>query len=186
MIESRAGPACKSVWLIEDDVYFHDEKTLLRIDAQFPTADLLSKQAKPDVANSWRWGHKPYRDYADPYPAAMAKVASMVCAVRLSRKLLERIRSFAAKHRAFPFLESFFPMIVRTEKLIHETPPAFRTIVFQPPRQQFEWPADTVDAKHLFHPMKDANRRAALRLRDGNDISVARSRITQTLETLTD
>jgi hypothetical protein len=83
------------VWFIEDDVFFYNEDTLIKIDNKYKDDDLLSK--KPDQVNNgdskdWHW--EIITDINFDYP----HYGGMMCCVRMSRNMLESIHNYAKKY----------------------------------------------------------------------------------------
>ena len=76
------------VWLIEDDVFIPNTKSLKSIDKKYPKADLLSssnrinKDGNLDTWNHWQIAKNNFE---------LPWASSMICAVRLSKKLLYEI-----------------------------------------------------------------------------------------------
>ena len=142
------------VWFMEDDVFFHNEDTLLKIDAKYKGDDLLSK--KPDQVNNgdrkeWHWG---ITDIKFDYP----HYGGMMCCVRFSKKMFKCIDTYAKKHNTLFFLEPMFPTIAIRNNLKYSTPEEFETITLQN-----DFKEEDINVKGLYHPIKDLNRHITLR-----------------------
>jgi len=133
------------VWFIEDDVFFNDEETLIEVDNQFPSKDLLSASCclRRDTL-SWVHWKKIQIDFKFPH------YKSMVCAIRVSKQLLEVIKDYAEERGRLFFLEAFFPTIAKHSNLQCANPKALETIVYR-----WNWKADDLNKTQLFHPIKD-------------------------------
>jgi len=139
----------KKVWFVEDDVFFYDERSLLHIDSQYDTSDLLSNYYHENVdgdKNDWHWSAIDIRCQPPYYRA-------MVCCVRMSSYLLSKIRNYANEHNTLFFLEALFPTICKVNTMKYDTPTEFKNIEY---RKNYD---DTdIDEHNLFHPVKDIDK----------------------------
>lgn len=134
------------VWFIEDDVYFYNESTVFNIDKSFPRADLLSNKCTMNDngdKNHWHW-HIININYEPPY------CNGMMCAVRTSRKLLERIRDYAKINQTLFFLEALIPTIAIKNNLRCANIKELEEIHF---RHDFD--DNDVNKTQFFHPVKN-------------------------------
>jgi hypothetical protein len=140
-------------WFFEDDVFFHSEETLRAIDIKHPDSDLLSnKFAVNDDGNaSWHW-YKVQTRYPLPWYNAMT------CIVRMSRKCLDCIASYAAEHKTLFFIEAMFPTIAMKCDLICDSPNEFRNVYFR-----HEFNPVVLNGVDLYHPYKDYDLHKTLR-----------------------
>ena len=135
------------VWIIEEDVFVPDASVLTTIDAKSPDADLVAKQnVREDEDPEFMWWFD-----ADGY-LEKPLYRSLVCATRLSRRLLNAVKTFVKEHRRLVFIEIIFNTIVAQQGMKLEMPEELSTIIWR-----HEWTAETVDTQHLFHPIKDVN-----------------------------
>jgi hypothetical protein len=136
----------KKIWFFEDDVFFYDEESLLRIDSKYDNSDLLSNYYYENIngdRNYWNWKYIDIQ-LQPPYYCAM------VCCVRISSNLLSKIKSYANEHNTLFFLEALFPTICKVNSMNYDTPTEFNNIIY---RKNYE---DTdIDEINLFHPIKD-------------------------------
>lgn len=140
------GSTYKDVWFLEDDVYFHSEKTLETIDAKYLTEDILCNSSyEPAKLNEWLWNRIDI-----PYKGEYC--CGMMCALRLSSKYLEGIREYVAEYGTLFFLEAFFPCFAKKlagcKTVVN--PPEFLTITYNRIFQKEE-----IHSEGLFHPMKN-------------------------------
>jgi len=145
-----------AVWFIEDDVYFHNEKTLLNLDAKY-TGDLLTNEITPksdDMKSTWYW-HWGLIDIKVPEPHFRA----MVCACRVSRRLLKYVANYAGTHGTLFYLETLFPTLAAHHKLTHVVPKEMNTVVYRK-----EWNSEDINTNNLYHPMKELYSHADNRL----------------------
>jgi len=139
------------VWFCEEDVFFHSEKTLQNIDAQYPTSDLLSNKVSVNTTGerrSWLW---PRFQMHLPPPW----YAAMICAIRMSRRLLDRLIAYADKYGSLCYCEALFPTLAKQSGLLYDTPTEMHTVVFK-----HEW--TQTQPTHIYHPIKDVGRHAQL------------------------
>jgi hypothetical protein len=135
------------VWIIEEDVFVPDASVLTTIDVKYPDADLVAKQnVRDDEDPDFLWWFD-----ADGY-LEKPHYRSLVCATRLSRRLLEAVKAFVKEHGRLVFIEIIFNTIVSQQGMKLEMPEELSTIIWR-----HEWTAETVDTLHLFHPIKDVN-----------------------------
>lgn len=133
------------VWIIEEDVFVPDASVLTTIDAKYPDADLIAKQnVRDDEDPEFMWWYD-----ADGY-LEKPLYRSLVCATRLSRRLLGAVKEFVAQHKRLVFIEIIFNTLVAKQGMKLEMPEELSTIIWR-----HDWTPETVDTKHLFHPIKD-------------------------------
>ncbi|MGD9656490.1 MAG: hypothetical protein AB7U61_02450 [Methylocystis sp.] len=89
----------ENVWFIEDDVLIPTDNTLRHIDSLYPAADIVSSlnivRSEYNISG-WYWlKHIPIEKL--PLPWAF----SMVCAVRLSKKVLQAVGDFISRNKDF-------------------------------------------------------------------------------------
>lgn len=140
------------IWFIEDDVFFYGESTLADIDERHKNCDLISRACsinKDGNRDEWHWARIEIH-YDPPY------YFGMMCAVRISGAMMKAINEYAASQRRLFFLEALFPTIAAKNGLKHCTPSELGNIFY---RKEIT----TVDAKNLFHPVKDLKMHADFR-----------------------
>lgn len=135
------------VWFLEDDVFFNNENTILKIDEQFNEDDLLSNQCSEnsyEKRDEWyHWGRF-HVDYPLPW------YRGMMCAVRLSKKILNCIDEYANQHGTLFYLEALFPTICMKNNLLHSCPKEMEEIHWA---KNFE--KENIMNTHIYHPVKD-------------------------------
>ena len=131
------------VWFLEDDVFFYNENTIIQIDKQYTSEDLLSNIFKESAnKNEWHWD-KIDIEYPPPY------YYGMMCIVRFSRKMISCINDYAYKNNVLFFLESLFPTIVIKNGLIYANPNEFNHIF-----HKYNFGDKDIDKDNLYHPVK--------------------------------
>lgn len=136
------------VWFVEDDVLIPTHTTIRNIDLTYPNADLLSASNFINTTGEldWHW-----RQVKGKHPLPWA--ASMICACRLSSKLLNHILGYVLQHKTLIFIEAMFNTIAIHHDCIITNPPELKGIVYQ-----HNWQMSDIKPSHLYHPVKDLNR----------------------------
>jgi len=146
---SKINTKYDNVWLIEDDVYFYSEKTLLDIDAAFTDSDLLTNVSIPksdDMKSTWHW-HWCLFNVNLPEES---QHRAMVCAARISKALFSCINSYVKDNNTMFFLEAFFPSIAIHNNLKYSMPKEMNNIEYR-----HDWTSEDINNTHLFHPVKN-------------------------------
>jgi hypothetical protein len=135
------------VWFIEDDVFFKNEETIMNLDKKYQNYDILSNcDFTEGIYNIWLWKFikinlpKPYYN-------------GMMCATRLSKKLLECINKYAKKNKQLFFLEALFPTITKHNNLTYYHPDELKSVLYR-----HDWLDSEIDKINIYHPVKDQNR----------------------------
>uniref|UniRef100_A0A6C0D328 Glycosyltransferase n=1 Tax=viral metagenome TaxID=1070528 RepID=A0A6C0D328_9ZZZZ len=142
-----------NIWFIEDDVFIHSENTLLNIDKQeqYNNADFLSAtndiivHNDQDKWNEW-WNH--WVNIYDKIDLPWSH--SMVCACRVSRKLIDKIIEYKNKKKHLFFIEAMFNTISLQNGFIIKNPIELSNIHWRTP-----WNKDEIDTTKLYHPIKN-------------------------------
>jgi len=133
------------VWFIEEDVFVPRPTIFDEINAKYPTTDLVTKQhvlEKDDPGFYWWFDGEGRMDR--PY------YRSLVCASRVSRKLLNLVGKMAQEKHTVCFLEILFSSLAHNNGLTIEQIPELQSIIFR-----HSWTKDTVHMNGLFHPVKN-------------------------------
>ena len=144
------------VWIIEEDLYFHSEQTLLDIDSKYPNSDLLTNKVTPkavDMRSTWCW-HWCLITINLPEP----HYRSMVCGIRVSRNLFNVIDTYAKTNGTLFYLEPFFPTLAAHYKLHHDQPTELSCVEYS-----CDWSIEHINRTHLFHPVKNLQQHADYR-----------------------
>lgn len=135
-----------NVWFFEDDIFFYGEQTIYNIDLQYKDADLLSTTYGENINGDkdyWHWPNIPI-EIPPPYHNAM------VCAIRVSQLLLEKIKLYADTYKTLFFLEALIPTICKSNNLIYYTPMEFYNIVYRR-----DYGLHNINRRDLYHPVKN-------------------------------
>ena len=141
VVAVQQGP----VWLIEDDVFIPRPTILTEIDADTVGADLVvGEDRSQDACPGWVWwGH-------GTWVLGTPLYSGMVCAVRISPVLFEKVKTFAGEKKKLGFIEYMF------HTLAHSTNCKIQTDTrLLPITHRDEWNETNIDTNHLFHPVKD-------------------------------
>jgi len=169
----RAARQYEHVWFLEDDVFVPSIEAILATDRAHPTADLLCQRHTVNISGetrSWDWWK-----WVPPDVLPLPWGASMVCASRLSRKLLTTIDALLtanagrmmslhalAKQKQGPMRFLFIELLFNTLAMRHgmriETPEALSTVLFHK-----RWDVAEMDLGHIYHPVKDREAHIAWR-----------------------
>lgn len=146
----------KKVWFIEDDVFFHNEDTLIKIDAKYPDYDLLANSDFKQATNKndWLWNYIRIKQPGPYY-------CGMVCATRLSPNVLEEIRLYADLNKELFFLEALLPTLskVNTKDKKCCCPDELKTVVF---RHNYNY-KNVSNKDNIYHPVKDISKHQEFR-----------------------
>ena len=141
------------VWFVEEDVFIPRATILDEINQKYPTTDLITKQhvlEKDDPAFYWWFDGEGKMDR--PY------YRSLVCASRISRRLLTLVGKMAKEKRTVCFLEILFSSLAHNNGLTIEQIPELQSIIFR-----HDWTKDTVHMNGLFHPVKNVSEQTEFR-----------------------
>lgn len=143
---SNINTKYNNIWFIEDDVFFNNEKTLINIDLLYNDADLISNRMKANIDGKkdyWLWNNINI-NFNPPY------YNGMVCACRMSQKILQHINNYAKENNTLFFIEALIPTLANKYKLKYVTPPQLRMIIYRR-----DWKLSEINKNTLYHPIKD-------------------------------
>jgi len=149
-------PHFENVWFLEDDVFIYDEETVENLDAKYPESDLLCRDMTPEPSEGqWDWFWPCVSlPFQNPY------FRSMICAVRMSQTMLQRLSEYIANYRKMTFIEALFPSLAFYHSLKIDTPREFEKIEWCR-----DWMKDTTIFKSDFvHPVKNRGDHVKLRI----------------------
>jgi hypothetical protein len=139
--------ACASdydrVWFMEDDVLVPNVSALRDIDAKYEEGDILSQDNRPDDGSSpwhWRW-IRPH--------IAQPRAHSMICAVRLTRRVLDAVDEFRKAKGTLFFIESMFHSLALHKQYTIRVIPELAGIVYRR-----DWRKEEIKRGKLYHPFK--------------------------------
>lgn len=144
----------RQVWFVEDDVFVPRAGVFGEIDRAFQTADLLSEGNVVNTTGeleSWAWWPMvPHSRLALPW------AKSMVCAVRVSRRLLRIVAEYVTRHPTAPkFIEYVFHTLALHHGLSVEVVKHLQGIAWRR-----DWTAAELNRDTLYHPVKSIAQQA--------------------------
>jgi hypothetical protein len=140
------------VWFIEEDVFFNNEETLLNIDAKYLNYDLLCNCSfHESKLNEWMWNRIKINL---PYPY----YSGMMCACRMSVKMIDCLKLYADKNKTLFFLEAAFPTIAKFNNLLCCRPDELATVTYRT-----VWTINDFNTKNVYHPVKKIHDHTILR-----------------------
>lgn len=143
------------VWVLEDDVFVPSVQTLRNLTIGYSAYDLVvqSNKLKEDDLLDWHW--RSIIDKIEP-----PYYNSMVCAIGISRKLLDCIKAQVHAKKTLIYSEVMFNTIAMQNNLKVICPFELKTIVWMG-----EWHEDVIQQleNNLFHPMKDIAKHTEIR-----------------------
>lgn len=132
------------LWLMEDDVFFYDENTLLQIDNQYNNEDLLSNLYYSDtdknIDNKLIWNNINIT-YDKPYYCGSMNI------IRLSSKMMECINDYALQNNTIFCVDVLFPTIAIKNNLKYMTPPELSNV-----NQIKKYEKKDINKKNIYHP----------------------------------
>jgi len=148
----------KHIWMIEEDVFIPHINTIKHIDDKYNLSDLLCSSNETidsrDQGN-WFWPYIFSQTSIDP-PYGR----SMICAIRISKNMLNAIEKYASKYHNLFMDEAFFNTMAMHNKLSIETPIELSTILWRK-----EWALHEISVTHLYHPIKSIEKQYDYRRR---------------------
>jgi hypothetical protein len=154
---SMINTSYNHIWFIEEDVFFYNLNTIIRMDNKYNDSidlllrDLTIKKEKEPL--NWHW---PKVDGKIDLPWA----CGMICVIRISKKLLEKIKEYALKNKTLFLDEALFSTIALHNNLKIDTPVEFSTIYENDWRKMDEnnWDKNklinSVNKDNFLHPVK--------------------------------
>jgi len=141
------------VWFIEDDVLITSEDVLHRVDTAYPSSDLLCEAHI--VVNTYK------RDWH--WQLAHGKIGfpwakSMMCACRLSARLLQAVAKYVKYHSTLLYHEFMFNTLAIHGGMKVDIPDELSGITYQ-----YKWKMDEFEVGGMYHPVKEVHLHSKLR-----------------------
>lgn len=155
-------PQYEMIWFIEEDVFIPSVETIPNIDQKYPSGDLLSpshyifKKKNFFEANTWHWNH-----IFNQTPLKHPFAASMICAIRVSWKLINTIRRYVQLYKSLFLDEVLFNTLALKAGLqvIVAKDELHYTILHKYPWEKYK----SLPTAYLYHPIKDVGTQFKLR-----------------------
>ena len=143
-----------NVYFVEDDVFISSKEVIYNLDKKYKNIDLLCESNKnyndDKIWHNWKIINE--TQIKKPW------FHSMMCACRLSKKLLELILEYATKHNQLLFIEIIFNTLVAHNNLTILNPIEFQNIY-----AIYEWKSKYLEYGLLYHPIKDQEKHTKYR-----------------------
>lgn len=150
----------KNVWMIEDDVFIPNNKTLINIDSLYPNADLLCSQIHT-VEKNWFWHANAKEEFSKN-----TIFRSMVCALRCSSAMLKEVKESANKKKYLEMDELLFINIAKEKDLNILSIKELSGLMFFERDLPFNWSEiSKIKPNNLYHPCKGYARQSSIRSR---------------------
>ena len=140
------------LWFIEEDVFIPSFKTIKNIDEKYNKSNDLLCQGFIKFKNQNDWNKF---DTVRKDAAGIVKLPyyrSMICAIRVSSKMLKVIKNFAHKYKTLFMDEALFPTLAKQKDLKINVIPELKSVVYRR-----EWRYVDIKKENLYHPIKDIN-----------------------------
>lgn len=148
------------VWFMEDDVLFLKEDVLQNIDFKYPNSDLLTPSN--NIINNydlWTWELK----YTIKDILKLPICTSMICACRISNKLLHIIKNYRDNNNILAFYEAMFNTLAYQNNCKIDTPDELSTIHYRT-----SWDLNNLNLNNLYHPVKNIDSHIIFRNNNNN------------------
>jgi hypothetical protein len=136
-------------WFLEDDVFIPSVQTIPGMDEKYPEADLLCESfmiaSEPHHLDEWHWRYVKERT-----SLSLPWAKSMICAVRLSQRMLEEVCEYVSTYNDLFLDEAFFPTLAFKAGYSVLNPPELETILWRK-----EWNRSDIVPENLYHPVKN-------------------------------
>ena len=149
------------IFLVEDDVFIPSIQSIIDIDNKY-TEDLLCQvnngflEVDGGDIQKWLWKHI-YGILPLPW------YASMVCAVRVSNKLLQEVRKVIHNLDTIPFIETLFNTIATQSNLSICVIPEFKEIRFNTSDVDYTNHIEYLKTGNWLHPIKKVDSHPRIR-----------------------
>ena len=133
-------------WIFEDDVFIPSVDTIINLDKKYHSYDLVTPNnfEKTNNALDWHWKH--IVDKIDP-----PYYYSMVCAMGISKKMLNEIKEYVETNNKLFYIEAMFNTIAMKSKLSVISPLELKSVVWLGDWGINEW---LLLPENVFHPLK--------------------------------
>lgn len=133
-------------WIFEDDVFIPSIDTIINLDKKYHSYDLVTPNnfEKTNNALDWHWKH--IVDKIDP-----PYYYSMVCAMGISKKMLNEIKEYVETNNKLFYIEAMFNTIAMKSKLSVISPLELKSVVWLGDWGINEW---LLLPENVFHPLK--------------------------------
>lgn len=144
---NRVNTDYENIWFLEDDVFIMSENTLINIDNQHKTSDLLTSfhEINPtgNIYEGWNHWVNVIHRIGTPW------AHSLVCACRMSRRLMEKVDNYLSD-RHLMIIEALFNTLAMHYNYTVSNPVEMATTI------QYNTPCDydNINTNYIYHPVK--------------------------------
>lgn len=141
-----------NIWFIEEDVFIPHPLTIENIDKKYKEEDPDLLCASHEISKckknkeNWFWWPLINRQIKINPPYGR----SMICAIRVSKKLMSAIKAYAEKYKSLFMDEVFFNTVAIHANLEVKTIPELSTIFYR-----HDWEKEDIKKSNLYHPIKN-------------------------------
>jgi hypothetical protein len=135
-----------NVWFLENDVFIPSTTTIVDIDKKYGDADILSASNRINTKGGTHWHWRFAKGNV-----ALPWACSMVCAIRVSRKLLAAVFDYVKSHKKLLFIEFMFHTLALHKSLEVKSIPELSSIVWSR-----AWNISDITKRNLYHPIKNS------------------------------
>ena len=138
------------IWFIEEDVFIPSKTTIPDLDDKYKTGDLVtsSHSIMENINFDWFFTKHTFEEFQYSIEPPYAK--SLICAIRVSKKMMDLIEEYADFYNILPFCETLFNTLALKNDLEVVTPEELSTIVFRK-----DWEQKHINLHYLYHPIKE-------------------------------
>lgn len=139
------------LWLIEEDVFLPTSDIIANIDKKYVDEDLLTSGHEITTLTNddcWPWASVVKSQIKIDGPFRR----SMICAIRVSKNLMNLIHDYANKYKTLFMDEVLFNTLAMQSNLVINVIPELSTILYKKNWQKWE-----IDKEKLYHHIKDIN-----------------------------
>jgi hypothetical protein len=152
---SLIRPNYKHVWFIEDDVFFLKESVIKNIDDNYEESDLLTPFN--DINDSGTMsGWENWYTIAGKMNTPWCR--SMVCACRLSNRLLGLVKKYVDDKHTLVYHEAFFNTLAYQNNYKIDNPQQLSTVHYNT-----RWDENNLNLDYFYHPIKNIQIHNSLR-----------------------
>jgi hypothetical protein len=147
----------EQLWLIEEDVFIPTINTIKNIDKKYTDSDLLcpTNDIVYNKPSNWHW---PYIFTTDDLKLKPPYSSSMICAIRISKNMLNAIHQYSKQNKKLFLDEALFTTLALKNNLIVKNPKELKNIVWK-----HEWKRVNIKKNNLYHPVKSIKKQYCLR-----------------------
>ena len=140
------------IWFVEEDVFIPCFDTIRNIDKKYNSNNdlLCSNFIKFQSIDDWCLFNIVRNDAAGR--VTLPYYRSMICAIRVSNKMLQVIKNFAHKWKTLFMDEALFTTLAKQNNLNINVIPELKSVVYRK-----AWKCIDVKKENLYHPVKDIN-----------------------------